>query len=354
MKKFFLLLASIVLGVTAGAQDTIYSTVPKSNYFVSNEMLARSSRLIGAGQYSINPQGGDLAISMYSEDTLTVYGLAGAIIPQDYFHWPNNHPEEIEDTSHAKLQEAMRLYAFDIANSTLNQLGEDLWVHVVETPISYYLQLDQLYGLNGSTPMPIFPVYERYFSVPQVVVDTFFVGYTQQCSENIYSVSSTIYAETNWTVGPVILANASYSDTGFWAKIAFQSRNSAGQFVWRITPKCFQQGDWFFYPILTPNPDTTSTGSDTTSGGGTLSAVEANPLARTVMIAPNPAAGQVRVTSGIGLSQVEVFDASGRRVLSTKASGLTCRFDVKRWTKGHYTVVVQTPKGRITKKFLVE
>ncbi|MBQ3997055.1 MAG: hypothetical protein II637_03365, partial [Bacteroidales bacterium] len=129
-----------------------------------------------------------MAISFYSEDTLIVYGLAGSIIPEDYFHLPFNHPETIEDTSHAKLQEAMRLYAYDYENATLNQLGEDVLVNVVETPVSYYMQLGQLLGFcdyYDSTLFPIFPVYEGYFSEPQVVVDTFFVGYTQRFSKNV-------------------------------------------------------------------------------------------------------------------------------------------------------------------------
>ncbi|MCR5588994.1 MAG: hypothetical protein K6F72_05210 [Bacteroidales bacterium] len=115
------------------------------------------------------------AYKMTTADTIQVYGLAGG-----YSSMIRDNPQYfidhglIEDTSHANAYIYMRLYEAD--DDSLRYLGEEQMVHLNHTPVSYYLDL----GLAKTSPpdemYPPIPMYERYFSAPITVADSFYVG----------------------------------------------------------------------------------------------------------------------------------------------------------------------------------
>ncbi len=358
MKKYILILAmAMSLAATSQAQDTISSKGPKSNYLVMHDWWWKADSIWGYG--NINTSfGGDMARLFYSKDTLTVYGIAAALITGDYYaRATGTYPESVYmpiDTTH-DLTESLRLYEYDAAGNTLIQVGEDLPVNAMRTPITYYQQMTQMSLGRIGEMTPAFPVYERYFNEPQVVTDTFYAGLTQKNSRLEGS------QEATWNF---VVVGLSANNHGFlmptmsvaqqqWERLA----DGTDGWKWAFAEnRNFH--DWFLFPILTPeHNDTTgvdTTQTDTTGRGDTQGVERHDMMERMVAVTPNPAKTQVKVACGMGLTLVEVFDASGKQVLSEKASGMVHRLDVAGWPQGVYAVVVHTPLGKVTKKLLVE
>ena len=187
MKKYILFFAiAASIAAESQAQDTIFSRGPKDNYLVMHDWWWKTDSIWGYGNVTGNEDGGDMARLYYSKDTLTVYGIAAALITGDYYAravgtYPNSilDSDMPVDTSH-DITESLRLYEYDAVGNTLFQIGEDLPVNAMRTPITYYQQLTQWSMGRIGEMTPAFPVYERYFSEPQVVVDTFYAGVTQK------------------------------------------------------------------------------------------------------------------------------------------------------------------------------
>ena len=71
---------------------------------------------------------------------------------------------------------------------------------------------------------------------------------------------------------------------------------------------------------------------------------------------PNPASGSVVVMSSYGIEGVEVYDERGERVLTLSGAerGTTAGFDVSKWAKGAYVVLVRTRAGTASKRLVVK
>ena len=69
---------------------------------------------------------------------------------------------------------------------------------------------------------------------------------------------------------------------------------------------------------------------------------------------PNPASGQVVVTSSYGLYHVYAYDLQGRTMLDMEARDLMTSFDVSDWPKGVYVVALRTPQGLAPKRLVVQ
>ena len=363
MKKYLFFLA-LAISFTISAQDTIVGSAPKDNYLIMHNWWVGADTLCPYGYLQLNDGRGDQARYFYTSDTLTIYGIAGALISSDYYWRAIGCAQDLEadlplDTSH-DLTEALRLYKYNESGTSLVQIGEDLLVNLEKTPITYYQQLTQICLAYPHNPVPAFPVYERYFSSPKFVVDTFFVGCTQH---NVYEGDP---AE-RWSVGIVPLGpvDTVCRDMMEAVQSRVQLPDGTDGYEWILNIPTFT--DWFLFPILTPysngNPDDTTghggggidtTGVDTTRHDDTLSMVRHDMMERMVAVTPNPARTQVKVACGMGLTLVEVFDASSKQVLSEKATGMVHRIDVAGWPQGVYAVVIHTPLGKVTKKLLVE
>ncbi|MBR4506373.1 MAG: T9SS type A sorting domain-containing protein [Bacteroidales bacterium] len=101
------------------------------------------------------------------------------------------------------------------------------------------------------------------------------------------------------------------------------------------------------FPILTPNPDSSFYEPDDSTS------VQMAAWERYVSVQPNPATDKAKVLSSAGLTQVEVFDMAGNRVLTNEASGLSAKLDVGTLPRGTYIVRIHTPLGVTSRKLVV-
>lgn len=96
----------------------------------------------------------------------------------------------------------------------------------------------------------------------------------------------------------------------------------------------------YFYP----EPDTTSTGID----------VQESELSRSVTLLPNPANGEVTVSSASLLQHIEIRSTKGTLLYSEHASSHMATIDLEWLHAGTYIVTVQTMDGTTSKKLVVK
>ena len=70
-------------------------------------------------------------------------------------------------------------------------------------------------------------------------------------------------------------------------------------------------------------------------------------------VVPNPANGQVEITSSHLVTRIEAYDEGGKQMLDREVFGPTVTFDVTTWPAGTYLLRITTPLGAVTKKLLV-
>ena len=70
-------------------------------------------------------------------------------------------------------------------------------------------------------------------------------------------------------------------------------------------------------------------------------------------LSPNPASEQVHIYSIFGMSHIEAYDATGRRVYIQKSSGHEALIDTRSWPSGTYLLAVGTSLGLANKKLII-
>ncbi len=73
-----------------------------------------------------------------------------------------------------------------------------------------------------------------------------------------------------------------------------------------------------------------------------------------VRIFPNPARKQLNVISSFQLTQVELYDLQGQRLLQQPASGIHAVLEVSALSPGRYLVAIHTQSGSTTKKLVIQ
>lgn len=76
-------------------------------------------------------------------------------------------------------------------------------------------------------------------------------------------------------------------------------------------------------------------------------------LAGRILLLPNPASGQVQITSPCGLLQVDLHNASGTLVISSPASGTTHTLSLDGLAAGSYIATVRTACGTAAKRLAI-
>ncbi len=179
------------------------------------------------------------AFRMYTDDTLQVYGIAACLttIWQLDSSWLEYDLRYGIDTSRKCLYGYLRLY--EAETDSLRHVGEELLVYLLTTPVSYYLDL-------GLYQQPILPMYERFFSAPVTVADSFYVGrrYRTDCMDGNEMHLATLSSGT--IVPDYVIA--------FYRDYVNSSGDTVRGWQWTHWP------DWglfyFIFPIIAP-PDTT-------------------------------------------------------------------------------------------------
>ncbi len=378
MKKTFLILTVVLIsGVSVTAQDTLYSNDMRliPNYYVpvwfdsfdyDDYYKVYHAYILKLGENN-NTGITQRAWKMYTDDTLTVYGLAGGFsttyrLNPDY--WAR-YPYGMGDTSCTHSRIYMRLYEAD--TNSLRLIADEQMVHLNQTPISYYIDLELAKRPEPWNKLPLIPMYDRYFSSPVTVADSFYVGVRFRDSDLSGAITNTLLLQT---------INNPNIDCAYYSRIYDYTISDT---IERWIYSKFPTGDGvpFLFPIIAP-PDTTSIPdstftsdttsvpdstftSDTTFVPDTTQVVDSTAriiapdlVYRYTAVQPNPATEKVRVTSSFGLGRIEAYDESGRRVFGTTASGMVATIDVASWKKGVYLLRIATGAGPTTKRLIVK
>ena len=326
MKKSILILAILACTVS-WAQDTIHCNGPLPNYYDNGSWFYEDTLLDWIPSYPV-AQMSDWASCFYTEDSLTVYGVAAILVPKGVSRSTTNYAALLQDMD--SVYEYFRLYTY--GNRTLTQHPEQMYVNLKLTPISYYLKLSQpgigVMGIGFPDTIPALPVYERYLQTPVTMGDTFFVG-----RSNIYYRTDASGNSTELAVGH--FAFNRYPDESH--KLYTTALGLEEGKVWQFRQRERLQ---YIFPILTPDTNTTAIG-------------ENRLLDRLTGVMPNPAVGTAKVVSSFGMSMVEAYDMSGTLVHRQKADVLATTLDVRHWPTGTYLLRIHTPQGTATKKLVV-
>ena len=362
MKKSIIIATFLAMAVGAAAQDTIRFNGPLPNYF-SNHWPYECDTL-GCPELGVTRTQTDVARGFVNSDTLTIYGLAGMLIPSSF---QSEFADLYEDTSADKLMEYLRLYF--PSGDTLVRYREQLMVHL-NVP-SYYLLIEKVNaGVFPPDSFPPLPVYERYFSSPVQVTDTFYVGRSNES----FHYADPPYCYTSRGVS-ILAFLCNHVDREYRNLNAHRDEATGG---WHI--RNWQQTDYFLYAILTPPDnnyqwDTTVVAGDTIVAGDTLIVTDtviigndtvitydtilaipdAGLLGRLTGVMPNPAAEAAKVVSSFGVKRVEAYNMAGEKVHDQRVpdGSLSATLDVRRWPTGAYILRIHTPRGVTAKKLTV-
>ena len=354
MKKTIITLTIVAFTLyPALAQDTVYLNAGNirqlDNYFVPmwpDTFLFHQTNKVYIGV--ITPWGGfgkdqakQEAWKMYTDDTLQVYGIAASVNTfmtkwqnnPSYAHYIDMYLAAGIDTSQENSYEFYRLYEAD--PDSLRQIGEDLKIHVSRTPVAYYFDLNLYNCVEKWEPLPM---YERFFSEPVTVTDSFYIGrcYGPWISDPldifIYNIANGLDPNAEYDY-------AAYFDFSYYD---YNIHDSVSMLGWHYL---YHRMDIpILFPIIAP-PDTTE--PEDTVGIARL-------VYRYTSVSPNPATQMVKVASSFGLQHIEAYNIAGTRVYDEKVSGMTATFDVTAWPKGMYVLRITTSAGTTVKKLLVD
>ena len=363
MKKTILLFFAITLTLSVCAQDTIHTTTPPENYYYSSWNKYKLGDTLGCtpvGYYDNMYKG----LIFYTPlDTLKIYGIAiGAVLEYstpcyDFaYDSTGDHLVAVGDpygyydgngTWHLIGDSALDESYMDFVimqtypNGTVVEASDSLRLHMMYDTPAYYVDMEftDIAAAWGFT-CDVLPVYEVYFDSVVTVLGKFYMGgYNHSAKECIHH--ERMYPEITmrgWIKygdhdAPGHAVHWSLFGSDYWEEYL-----DAGK-VW----------EWFF-PILTPNPDSTFYDQD----DSTQTSVQRAVWERYVGVQPNPATDKVTVLSSVGLEQVEVFDMAGNRVLLQEASGLSAKLNIDTLPHGTYIVRIHTPLGTTSRKLVVQ
>ena len=407
MKKIILIIIMLAsVGGGMQAQDTLWQRpAPLGNYF-SNHWIDTTNTYNAIRRWS--PNASVLARQFVTEDTLQIYGIAammvddstflsfyGATGPQIHSRWLS---QQFSDMTLDNCWESLLLFQYHGPDSTamMQQLGDSLPVHPVYTQPTHYMMSYRQPPANIYFDTAAKPIYERYFSTPQTVHDTFFAGFTQ--GDYRYNRK-----EERWEAYRPGFFPLAFDHTMQALYLAYEDESAvllldtSGSTSWWFS-RSLNTSAYYIFPILTPEPaidttvnpgiDTTSTGDTVIIGGDTvivggdtiamgdtivvtdtvivggdtivttdtiLSIMPPDLLQRLTGVTPNPARGTARVVASMGLTMVEAYNLAGRKVHTQRVpqGALSVTLDVSRWPAGTYLLRIHTPMGATIKKLTV-
>ena len=342
--------------MTGWSQDTVAPFI-RGNYFynalpdIRGDILPRFVAISGSEGCGIS------AKEMYTYGKpLRVYGMAAAMVTMlDVLYLPPNIYELDPDFDTAEwfqmtildnyrdtsLDESYEYLLLCVSDYDSLRILDSVRVHRKYDTAAYYVATG-IQG-NGSIPNPnfVYPMYEQYFDLSIMVLDTFYVGVTQRSATG---------------------GETTFNHMCFWL-LEFQGQGCQSINEYHVNKLCYSYDThWWWplrqqtsneyymiFPILTPKP-----GSQNPDNPDPESVTEADMVSRYVTVQPNPAEKEARVLSSFGLERIEAYDGGGRQVLAREASGLAATIDVSSWPCGTYLLRITTPMGTTTKKLLVQ
>jgi hypothetical protein len=350
MKKILFVFAATMVLSLASAQDTIHTTMPLDNYFynywpqhsLGDTMVC--DYYVGYGAYDY------MGIVLSTSNKITIYGFAiGVVVKYAYgcyndYVWdsashsyhgvdPNGYYDD-NGVWHLIGDSALDESYMDISimqtttSHQAYQSSDSVRLHMKYDTVAYYLD-QEFSDIDFWRSCPPFPVYEKYFRRPPLVTGKFYLGGVNHSAELCDLHGDPIYPEIR-VRGWVKLSEDVYEKVAIQSDVNYFEEYSNRPWHW-------------FFPILTPCPDTNyQTSTRTTT------------WERYVSLQPNPASDETMVLSSFGIDEVEVFDMAGSRVLRQEASGLSAKLDVKALPRGSYIVRIHTPMGITSRKLILQ
>lgn len=360
MRKAIVTLAvCFVMAGSAVAQqvDTVQWYTPPMVYFVNSWPDHYNFVDVSQSRLRTCPGWRDqAATSFVTDDTLKVYGIAACVMTLEFF---NQYKEaagkplielNVLDTSHVTPFEYLRLFQYHGGN--MQQKGNDLYVQIPTTPVSYMLDMGVEQNAMDRPLIPL-PIRELFFDEPQTVVDTFFLGITgfNEKPDTIINYETwhrewnlfvyEIFPRDEKTGGPCCTHNwiMAHHETGYVVDSVPQ---------WWFTPYNNDHYYILIFPIVTPE------GLRGNRGGGETPVVRMSDVVEQYTeLTPNPASGKVRVRSSFELREIDVIDMSGEVVLGDEVSGHSVILNIGGLSSGVYVVRIATAAGVCTKKMVV-
>ncbi len=353
VSNMLLLLTLCFMGQAWSQVDTLHY-IPE-NYFSSSPWTQDSgilNRTCSLWYWVYGGERDEVAKACYTEDTLTVYGVAAAWWIWDD-EWDMTRPISKEylvntylDTSLAHTFEYYRIMKrrepldFDILAETT--------VYATSTPAAYINFRPNYRVEDGDTiQRKPYRIFEAYFKDPVKVVDSFYVGVTEYMRVIDLSVEPGRQWEQNRYMHIIVARqNGLAFGTEDYIPIEdmdFAYRKSQG-YDWRRSG-----GMFIIFPIYNPEEMPGGHGGDDPEGVDIPQG-----LGRYVTVSPNPASDHVRVISSFPMKRVEVYDITGNTVHSQAVSSQSADFDVTGWSTGTYLVKIITSMGETTKKLQVQ
>ena len=358
MKTRLFFLMAVLLGANAWGQDTLVQRELKGNY-MHNRWFDDAERdtitHFGLGGLRVD-------VDMYllgfeAKDSVSISGIAIAAWTEKELRQMNGRYDSVAqaylsqiyfDTSDNSTIEYLRLYKMEAGVDSATQYGEDLPVHFGVDPVSYYIDHGFRYivDTNYEVHSPVYGVYERFFQSPINLLDTFYVGVTTfKMGDNPFDTLGNHYHNYTW---PLWIHNFMDDTLIFYPVVHYFDNPNDNPMTGRRWEKTLDPYIYYIFPIITDE-------SNIPNGEGTAAIDEEGKdmIDRYVSLSPNPASKKVQVLSSFGMSQVEIFNANGNKVLSEKVSGLKAILDISTLPAGSYVACIKTPMGTVTKKLIV-
>ena len=363
MKKSVLLFAIVIATVFgATAQDTIDMLgQQREGYLYSHDYYGYVEG-VSVSIWGGFGNGGDVGKYFSTDDSLTIYGIAiGVTDGVSRYRNLEYYYSLIHDTSNANAYEYVRLY--EPYPNSLRCIRQQI-INVRQSPIAYVASYHNT--LHPNDPISYVNMYERYFDTPATVVDSFYVGMSTS--------NTSLYIDNDgnrWEYSRIPLMIQALGNFSHITRdtLMFYATNGA-EWV-RAT---YDGSYMLVFPILLP-PDTVYASDTTNIGGDTLivndttiigtdtivttdtllAIADTCLLGHLIGVVPNPASATARVVSSVGISRIEAFDLSGRKVDDVRVpdSSLSVTLDVDHWTQGTYILRIHTPMGIVSKKLVV-
>lgn len=332
MKKLVCLLVFVVVAFPVVSQDTLVSKVPPSSYYYTQWIDTSGTGYLTsfAGSNDIPLVGCGFYSSLNDlKDSLTIFGIAVAIDARG----------GLDETS------CIWLDLHKVQPGGLAPLSDTLSIYPGRDAPSYWFQIDMLAHPPYLTPLPIKPVYEAYFDEPVKVTDSFYV-----C---VIDSLSAVRARENvsWPIGVVVYRSTSGSED---FKYVIENIRPDGHVIYEFK-KLLYLGLAYLFPIIDSVRTTSNSDTVPSNQGGDSVGIGHSPLLeRCVLVSPNPAREQARVTSSIGMTSVELYSVTGTKMASYSAEGMTTVLDLASYPDGTYLLRVHTPMGVAVKKLVVQ
>ena len=297
-----------------------------------------------------------LVVPFHSEEKAkaTLYGVAAAIVDPTTMSCNYIYPLELGE----EMQLDILLYEFTAGDSNVRLIRQQHYVLDSGRRADVVLDIKWLnYYVGDYDSVLRYPMYEFYFDSPVDLSGDYLIGIHIDGINNYWVAMGSMFYR-NYVLG---VQDRACCHSAFHG-IVNMHRNVLVEYSFSCGDMCRRQGSKGGSGCGTLAPSLDTVVSELGQGllpiikpQGYLSAIRSDVEAESVQLMPNPASGKVTVMSSSAIDKIEVYDEKGNRMLGQRELNRTISvgFDVSKWAKGAYVVLVYTPSGTTAKRLVV-